>query len=208
MGTTIIANNCIGAAIYQDMCHRYESPTINLQIMPWEFPIFCRYLWHFLHEDLKEVEISRLTLQQQNMLIRNYMRIPPIPYGEVDGILICFEHYEDFSTAKWAWDKRKERVDYKHVGNLFYVNSIARKALAEYFVREYSDVPNPVVLTQGFEIEGGQVETHRVDVPRGKLFLDCEDRKRIYSKNFNVNQWWGRILTGNSEVKGIFDRIE
>lgn len=44
----IIANNCCGA----DICHtyglRFNSPTVNLQILPCDFPKFCSNLDYYL----------------------------------------------------------------------------------------------------------------------------------------------------------------
>ena len=199
MGTTIISNNCIGAAIYQQMGARYESPTINLEVLPWEFPFFCRYLSHFMSSELKPVE--RMSRENINMLIRHYMYVPSMPYGTVDGILVCFNHYKDFKSAKYKWDERKERIDYEHIGCVFYVQDIARKSIAEYFTKEFLDVPNPVVLTEGFSIDSVSMETHRVDVPRGRSFIGFDGNKRVFEQDFSIREYWDKINSNTLPVK-------
>ena len=54
MGITIISNNCSGARIQQDLKMQYQSPTINLQILPEEYPKFCKNLKRYLSCNIKE----------------------------------------------------------------------------------------------------------------------------------------------------------
>ena len=41
MITTIISNNCTGGAVCHELGMEFKSPTINLQILPEDYPRFC-----------------------------------------------------------------------------------------------------------------------------------------------------------------------
>lgn len=145
---TIISNNCAGAAIMHDLGMEFKTPTINLQILPEDFPRFCINLKEYMKYDL--IECHDFTLHEQNKLIKMLGGTPQIPFGLVGDVLVCFQHYETFAEAKAKWDERRARIDYDHIGYLFHVRGPEYQFEAEEFLA--ANLPNKLCITEGFEI--------------------------------------------------------
>lgn len=179
---TLISNNCMGGCILHENNCEFCTPTISVQILPEEFPRFCKYLKYYMEAELKDYrEVGRsITDVHRKYLTDFYGEIPPHPMGIIDDIVFVFQHESNFDAAKLKWDRRKKRVDYDNIGYLFMVINEKYKRYAEKFVA--LGLPNSVVLTEGFDIEGG----HRYDVPEGYTNFDLVDGKRVITQNFDI----------------------
>ena len=192
MGETLIANNCIGGSILHDLGLRFNTPTINLQILPGEYPKFCRNFRHYMETEL--VEYKELSDLHRYELINMFGHTPinEFPYGLCDDIIICFQHYPTFKEAKAAWDRRKARIDYDHIGFIFYLawEFDQRRAL------EFADIglKHSVIFTEKFDVD---IPHFRVDPPEGVHFLDlAENGKKYYEQVFNPQVFIESIRNG------------
>lgn len=149
---TIISNNCSGGAILHNLGMEFKTPTINLQILPEEFREFCCNLNYYINARLMNYIPAYMSEKHKDMLKKMFGGIPDMPYGIIDNILVCFQHYETFSEAAQKWNERKARIDYDHIGYIFHVRGPEYAREAEDFIRE--DLPNSLVITENFEIPG------------------------------------------------------
>ncbi|MEG0578089.1 MAG: DUF1919 domain-containing protein [Bacilli bacterium] len=101
----ILSNNCIAALLYNDYCMKFNSPTINLQIMPDEFVRFCGNLRFYLNSDLVEDKNIDMNIYKDFHREGN-----PFPIAKLEDITIYFQHYDTFEDAKLAWSRRCNRV--------------------------------------------------------------------------------------------------
>lgn len=103
---SLICNNCIGGFIYSDLQLKFNSPTINLQIPPADFCKFINNIDKYLSYELEEVlpppieEFKKLGGENINF-----------PVGKLGDILIFFQHYKNFESAKCKWEERKQRIN-------------------------------------------------------------------------------------------------
>ncbi len=147
---TIISNNCVGGAVCHELGMEFKTPTINLQILPEDFPRFCRNLKTYLDYDL--VECHDLTPYEVNKLIKMFGEIPKMPIGLIGDVLVCFQHYETFSEAKAKWDERKAKVDYEHIGFIMHARGPEYQFEAEEFLA--MDIPHKLCITENFVVPG------------------------------------------------------
>lgn len=99
----IISNNCIGADICHNLGLRFNSPTVNLQILPSDFVKFCSKLDYYLSVEVKECDV--FSACQRELIMKEYGRNVEelnFPFGICDDILIAFQHYNTFCEAKEA----------------------------------------------------------------------------------------------------------
>lgn len=165
---TVIANNCMGGCVLHTMNLPFNTPTINLQIFPEEFPKFCENIREYLKLDV--VECKDLTEVQKGYVTRMYGSVTDVPYGMLGDVLIQFMHYKTFEEALDAWNRRRVRVDYDNMRFLFHLNQSQYAKEAEDFIK--LGLPHSVALTESFEVEG----SYRFDVPDvmiGKTKLDA-----------------------------------
>lgn len=97
---TIIASNCVGTAIYDDMKLPVCSPTINLHMRMDDFVRFAGNLEWYLKQPLRRAEDSTVSF----------------PVGMLNDIRIYFTHYDSWEQAERKWRLHIKRVD---LGNLF-----------------------------------------------------------------------------------------
>ena len=90
---TILCSDCIGGVIYNDFNMRFNSPTINLYIKPFDFIKFCKKLGFYLSCELKFKE-------NKNHIV-----------GMLSDIEIHFLHYKTFEEAKNKWIERSKRIN-------------------------------------------------------------------------------------------------
>lgn len=189
MNETLIANNCIGGSILHDLGLRFNTPTINLQILPAEYPKFCKNLRHYMETELVEYK-EPSNLHKYN-LINMFGHTPKgeFPYGLCDDIIICFQHYLTFKEAKDAWDRRKTRIDYDHIGYIFYLawDYDQKRAF------EFADLglKHSVIFTEKFDIS---IPHFRVDPIEGAHFLDIAGNgKKYYEQVFDPQMFMESI---------------
>ena len=179
---SIISNNCFGGCIAKDYHMEFCSPTINLQILPEEFPKFCANIRHYMDAEL--VEYTELSDEHKTYCERMFGYVPmEYPMGLIDDILVVFQHYESFAESKECWDKRKARVDFN---DMCYFLHAKNETYAD-CVKEFLalNLPHSEAVTEGFDVEGA----HRFDTPPG---LDCfyfVGGKRVIEQNFSIRKW-------------------
>ena len=105
-----------------------------------------------------------------------------ITFGLLGDIPLCFQHDTSFYEAKAKWDRRVNRIDYKHIGFLFYVRYERYWEYAQKFAS--LNLPNSATFTQGFTLYDVP-NCYRVDVDEGRMFLDRKNGKHYYEQNFD-----------------------
>lgn len=53
---SIIASDCIGGAVYHDLKHQMDSPTINMYFSAGDFVKFCRSMDFYLKQKMELIE--------------------------------------------------------------------------------------------------------------------------------------------------------
>ena len=179
---SIISNNCFGGCIANDYHMEHCSPTVNLQILPEEFPKFCANLKHYMDCDLKEP--WGYSEDHKEYLTHMFGYIPTeFPIAVLDDILVVFQHYESFTEARQCWERRKARIDYDNIGYFFHAKNETYADCVKVFLA--LDLPHSACVTEGFDVEGA----HRFDTPPG---LDCfyfVGGKRVIEQNFSIKEW-------------------
>lgn len=183
---TLITNNCWGGIIYNNYEKEFASPTINLQILPEEFPDFCEHLSFYMSGELTEVK--ELTPWHQDYMTNMFGAVlPDCPLGDIKGILVVFQHYKTFEEAKKLWDRRKQRIDYDNIGYMFHVKDRLYMAEARRFMK--LNLPNSICITEDFEMFG----SYPFHVPEGMDafggVMDNGKMRRIIEENFSIQDW-------------------
>ena len=93
---TLITPNCMGGMIYHDLGLRFLSPTINLQIFP--FDKFILNMKEYLEKDLVFVESDK-----------------EFPVAMLGDLTICFTHYHSKKEALQKWNDRKKRIVWDNI---------------------------------------------------------------------------------------------
>ena len=99
---SIIASNCNGCVISHDLGLRFNTPTVNLFMMPSDFIKFVSDLDKYLSADLVEIESDER-----------------YPVGMLSDITLYFVHYNTFDEAKAKWNERRDRVDRSNLFLMF-----------------------------------------------------------------------------------------
>ena len=188
---SLVSNNCVAGAISHDLELQHCSPTVSLQILPEEYPKFCKFIEDYLKTDLVEYKKEDLSEWHRDCLINMYGEIPDYPLATCGDILIVLRHYNSYEEGRECWNARKIRFNSKQVGFLFYVMDKKYIPYMNEFI-EYK-LPNSVILTQGFDVSI-PVEHYRIDPERQDGFLDiAPNGRRYYEQNFNPVDWVKRI---------------
>lgn len=123
---TILANNCIGTIIYQDLGLPFLSPTINLTIFHRDFMKFLNHLPEYLESDVYPLEVKGA-----------YYPVGEIRYGE-ESVRLNFIHYASFEESRSKWNEQKKRVDPENLFILEYIDSVEPE-----MIEEFSRLPYP-----------------------------------------------------------------
>ena len=183
---SIISNNCVGGALLHDLGLQYQSPTVDLQIMPEEYPKFCKYINDYIQCELIECKPENLSGWHRDCLINMYGEIPPYPLALCGDILICFRHYNSYEEGRDKWNARRKRFDPEHIGYIFYVMDKKYYPYLYEFIE--CDFPNAVVFTENFNTTLGN--PYVITPERKDGFLDtAENGKRYFEQNFNPAEW-------------------
>ncbi len=100
---SLIASNCNGASILNDLGQRFNSPFVNLWMKPGEFIKFLSNLNYYLSCELLFVKEESISY----------------PIGLLADIRIYFQHYNSEELAKKKWDDRKKRINFDNLFILF-----------------------------------------------------------------------------------------
>ena len=147
---TIISNNCAGGAICHELGMEFKTPTILLQILPEDFPRFCKNLKEYM--EMEMIKCTMFTPYEEHKFIKMFGGIPKMPIGLIGDVLVCFQHYETFEEGKAKWDERKARIDYDHIGYIMHARGPEYQFEAEEFLA--MDIPNKLCITEGFVVPG------------------------------------------------------
>ncbi|MDE6883519.1 MAG: DUF1919 domain-containing protein [Lachnospiraceae bacterium] len=185
---SIISNNCMGAEICHSLGMRFNSPTVNLQIMPEDYIRFCSNLVHYLKEDVQEC--NEFTRHQRQMIRKEFGREVEelsFPFGMCGDILIAFQHYQSFDKAKEDWNRRCSRVDLSHCGIILTVDS---KYEEEAMAFDQLGYANKILLAVNWSPQLPNTRTESLDKPAGIHYFEyCSAFKKYYEKNFNIAEW-------------------
>lgn len=96
---SILSSNCNGAMILHDMGCRFNTPTVNLYILPEDFLRFLENPRRYL---------TAVPQQKQD-------KEHAFPVGTVEDIIVYFMHYSSFEEARDKWVERSARVDMQQV---------------------------------------------------------------------------------------------
>ena len=196
----IIANNCCGA----DICHtyglRFNSPTVNLQILPCDFSKFCANLEYYLKQEVVQIpnissELSEV--QQENIKKvfggRTIEELTGIPFGKCDDIIIIFQHFKTFDEAKGKWNLRKRRVNINNCGFLLVVDSECLDEAREFDLSDLGKKRNKVIITRNCFYDPVAETTTVIPtgkIPQGEHFMARHNLIfKHYEVNFNPIKW-------------------
>ena len=186
MSYTIISNNCSGAALYHDLGMRFDSPTILLQILPSEYPKFCKNLKEYMAMEVEEyTDFSKEHAEEMFHLLGGNR--PYFPVGMLGDIAILFQHYDTFQKAKSKWDERKQRIDYSHLGYIFVLEREYRDAAVEF---GNLNLPHSVMFTRDFEVDV-PIEHYKYHIPDGCEYLMRSPKtgNRYFLSECNFNEF-------------------
>jgi uncharacterized protein (DUF1919 family) len=110
---SIIASNCWGGGIYEDLSLPYLTPTVGLAFYPSCYIKFITNLRSNLEKPINFIESSKY--HQANEIRKKSKN--PYPIGLIDDIEIHFIHYLSTQEAREKWGRRKDRVNFD---NLFF----------------------------------------------------------------------------------------
>lgn len=91
---SIIASNCLGGLIYNDLGLRFQSPTINIRFDSKQFVKFVLNMENYLQKEIQFIPSEN-----------------PFPVGLLDDITVYFVHYKTEEEARTKWEERKERIN-------------------------------------------------------------------------------------------------
>lgn len=185
---SIISNNCMGAEISHNLGMRFNSPIVNLQIMPEDYIRFCSNLIHYLSEDIQEC--VDFTQRQRQMIKKEFGREAEelsFPFGICDDILIAFQHYLSFDKAKEDWERRRSRVDLSHCGVILTVDDKYKKEAMAFDRLGYT---NKILLAVNWSPQLPNTRTASLYKPSGIHYFEYYSTfKKYYERNFNIAAW-------------------
>lgn len=174
---SLIASTCNGGIISHDLHLRFNSPTINLFMLPSHYVKFCSKLKYYLNCEIKEIKIENISY----------------PVGIVDNeIIIHFMHYKTFHEAKEKWIERSKRVNYD---NLFFIMT-DRDGCSVKDIEDFDKLPyrNKVIFcSKNYEQFESAVFCEEFEKNESVGIL-TEFRnikgERLYDKYFNFVDWF------------------
>ncbi len=196
----IVGNNCIGADVAKKLRLRYNSPTVNLQIMPAQYSKFCENIEYYLKQEI--VELKKMTYEQKEIIYEVYKKTPEqlgFPFGIIDDIIVCFQHYSNFYEAKSQWDRRKVRFDKKKAGYILiadprdseegiksFCNLQIKNRVLFLMFRDDKEAPEYTKEIKSDDL----LKVYRIWCLNGTHFMDkIKSKRSIYEKEFNGLKW-------------------
>lgn len=144
-GISIISNNCAGGLLYKHFGCRFQSPTINLQMSPEDYLLFCENLNDYCSLAISEESPSRV-IEKFRTLGGTTIGFP---VGRLGELTLFFQHFDSFQQAVSKWEERKKRIDR---GRLFFV--FVDTNCTKEMVRRFFDLPfrNKLFLTSDSDL--------------------------------------------------------
>ena len=97
---TIFSNDCWGGLVYNRLGLEFSSPFINMYENGEDYIKFLEKPEKYLAAPLQ------LEKQEYSEFIKGYY-----PICKCDDILLYFNHYHSFESAKQCWERRKKRIN-------------------------------------------------------------------------------------------------
>lgn len=125
----LISNNCLGRRLYQILGRDYNTPFVGLFMMPECFTELVVNFEEYMGRELQFVDESKYP-------IWNHKRDAGhrYPIGLIGNAEIHFLHYEGEQDALEKWNRRKARIDYKHL----YFVMVANGPYDDAMLREFA----------------------------------------------------------------------
>lgn len=178
---SIICNNCAAGAIMHTLGMEFKTPTINLQILPEEFPRFCNHLMYYTNISMREY--TDISARHEKYLNKMFGCVPDMPLGILDDIVVCFQHYNTFVEGRQKWDERSQRIDYQNMGYIFHLRGEEYRSEAETFAR--LQIPNSLILCEGFDVDGGI----RFDPGEGNNAFSAVNGQLLITQIYDFKKW-------------------
>ncbi len=173
---TLFSQNCIGSIMYHDLGLQFKSPTINLMFSPKDFILFMKDIHHYLDMPIEFIESEKR-----------------YPVGRIDNILIKFVHYHSEESARDAWEKRKERINWDNVFVLCCDEGLTHDDMVEFDGLPYK---NKILFMHSFDPSikcGIYARGYPVKTDAHLLEFCSIFGKRNYQKYINYVDWLNQI---------------
>lgn len=118
---SIFSNNCWGGVTYHSIGLEFTSPFINMYESETDYLKLLKNPKRYMRENLEFV----------NMCYNAELKID-FPVAKCGDILLYFNHYDSFESAKNCWERRKKRIDWD---NLFIMMYTENRNLAQEFAK-------------------------------------------------------------------------
>ena len=113
---TILSCNCIAGVVYHDFGLPFRTPIVNLFLTCEDFIRFCEDPKHYLSAEF---------LPYTGEIRKKY------PLADLDGLTLHLVHYSTFDSAKEAWERRKQRVNF---GQLSWLEQIETDLMKHFLI--------------------------------------------------------------------------
>lgn len=126
---TIVASNCIGARIYQEVGLQYNTPFVGLFMFA---PCYIKLLTNlefYIMSDISFVDKSKYSSAN---IQREHGKHYPIGLLD-DEIELHFQHYDDEEEASRKWNSRVQRMNMKNLFFMFTDRDLCNENLLEQF---------------------------------------------------------------------------
>ncbi|UXC62734.1 DUF1919 domain-containing protein [Ligilactobacillus agilis] len=194
---TIISNNCWGGGIYDLYALRYNTPTIGLYFMSYDYIKFLKNLDEYLKNELIQVKWSdtpfRNEFFQQKDVYKNSLNkeLDDLVIAKLSDIYIIFLHYDTFEEAKDKWNRRVKRINKE--------NMVVKFNDQNEFKKEYFDLFDKLsykhkIFYTGDKTIKSQYGTKVIYLNEPYIKNKVVLTDMIYSKqNFNLKQYLNEL---------------
>lgn len=186
---SIISNNCLGADICHSLGLRFNSPTVDMQILPADYIKFVSDLPYYLKQEV--FECNKFLPWQNEQIYRTYSRRGEdlqFPIGVCGDILLYFQHYGSFEEAKSAWDRRKKRINFDKLGIILVGNERFSEEM-RLFDELKLKYGQKIIFTCNYDINLYN-RTVYISTPEGVHFMKNKNIfRKYYETNFNSISW-------------------
>ncbi len=122
-GKSLFCNNCTGAVVLHEYHQRFDTPTVNLFLMPDDYIEFLRDLKTYSQCQLEDVTGDS-----------------SYPIGRLAGkVTIHFLHYPSFVEAERCWKRRCNRIHWDKL----YVSLVESDGCTYEHLKQFDALPYP-----------------------------------------------------------------
>jgi len=177
---TIIASNCWGGGIYEQLGLPYTTPTVGLFFFAPCYIKFISALPENLVAELRFIDHSKYEVANQLRLENKY----PIGFLK-NEIEIHFMHYKSQSEAFDKWTRRCKRVNPSNLFFSFTDNEVC--TLDE--IKKFDALPHKKVFFSSKNIEGIRSLVWLKEFESKGKVGDTYSNPSFYRKYFNAVKW-------------------